>query len=194
VTRCGSAADYPCFCNPDLPNQVECPYCGFSSQSGALFCARNQETIVFPDGSIDLESFQNGDSFGDLVEGRCGPSTAWPSFCNVEENSTEFLIDYPYCVFEDTNSAEVLCARNLEDVTYTNKDGDQVTCNCSYTQAGGPQPNCKTRPNPDSTPSPTFPPRGVPEPPSPAPQPASSSYSRPPTLGLFFLIGSAAIL
>lgn len=50
---CGSAEEFPCFCNPALSNQVECPYCGFLSSDGSLYCARDQETISYQDGDIN---------------------------------------------------------------------------------------------------------------------------------------------
>lgn len=49
-TRCGSSSDFPCFCNPDLPGQIYCPYCGFTNEDGELFCAKDDETISFTDG------------------------------------------------------------------------------------------------------------------------------------------------
>jgi hypothetical protein len=52
TTRCGSTSDFPCFCNTALSNQVECPYCGFVDGDGSLFCAKDQETISFADGSV----------------------------------------------------------------------------------------------------------------------------------------------
>ena len=49
VTRCGSAADFPCYCNPDLSPPIECNYCSFALQGGGLLCARNEETVRFTD-------------------------------------------------------------------------------------------------------------------------------------------------
>lgn len=39
--RCGSYEDWPCFCNPNLERQVECPYCSFATGDGALYCAKD---------------------------------------------------------------------------------------------------------------------------------------------------------
>ena len=47
TSRCGLATDYPCFCNPDLSGQIDCPYCGFATSSGFLRCARDGETVSF---------------------------------------------------------------------------------------------------------------------------------------------------
>mmetsp|Transcript_1189 Transcript_1189/g.2413 ORF Transcript_1189/g.2413 Transcript_1189/m.2413 type:complete len:492 (-) Transcript_1189:2330-3805(-) len=49
VTRCGSAADFPCYCNPDLSPPIECNYCSFALQGGGLLCARDEETVRFTD-------------------------------------------------------------------------------------------------------------------------------------------------
>lgn len=49
-TRCGSSAQFPCFCNPALPNQMDCPYCGFVAGSGDLLCAKDQEVVTFDAG------------------------------------------------------------------------------------------------------------------------------------------------
>lgn len=57
-TSCSNPEKFPCFCNPDLPGQIECPYCGFPSQdpeTGApiLYCAKHNETIEYVDaGSV----------------------------------------------------------------------------------------------------------------------------------------------
>lgn len=47
TTRCGSSSEYPCFCNTALPNQIDCPYCGFVTITGDLTCARVDETIIY---------------------------------------------------------------------------------------------------------------------------------------------------
>ena len=57
VTRCGSAAEFPCYCNPDLVPPVECPYCGFATGSGELFCAKDNETIDFQDSDLIRSCF-----------------------------------------------------------------------------------------------------------------------------------------
>ncbi|KAL3934726.1 MAG: hypothetical protein SGBAC_009615 [Bacillariaceae sp.] len=47
VTRCGSAADFPCYCNPDRSPPIECNYCSFALQGGGLLCARDDEIVKF---------------------------------------------------------------------------------------------------------------------------------------------------
>lgn len=52
-TQCGTAADFPCYCNPSLPGKIECPYCGIPSLvDSILHCARHNETIEFVDGMV----------------------------------------------------------------------------------------------------------------------------------------------
>lgn len=49
VTRCGSAADFPCYCNPDLDPPVECPYCSFATSGGSLLCIGDTGGATFKD-------------------------------------------------------------------------------------------------------------------------------------------------
>ncbi len=41
ISRCGSSSDFPCFCQPDLPTQIDCPLCGIATQDNeeGLVCA-----------------------------------------------------------------------------------------------------------------------------------------------------------
>jgi hypothetical protein len=50
VSRCGDYNDFPCYCNPSLPNQMECPYCGFVSSDGGLICAKDRDVLTFDAG------------------------------------------------------------------------------------------------------------------------------------------------
>jgi hypothetical protein len=52
-TRCGSSTEFPCFCNPAMRNQMECPYCGFVQADGELLCAKHNEIVSFNDGVED---------------------------------------------------------------------------------------------------------------------------------------------
>jgi hypothetical protein len=295
VTRCGSATDYPCFCNPQAVDQAECPYCGFVTGDGTLYCAKHEETIVFVDGSINRECsctipdnfpleegirscgiandnatittlaptvvadggettttapgsapiaksctvkeengtevlIALGDSFGELVTGPCGPAEDWPAFCTIpfeipETNETETTTDapsisvedtnsttlpptaatiedgnatappveedetnsttrqssggkdvqyndpnvlYPYCVFENTDSGDIVCARDFESVDYTDNEGNALTCSCALDANLVPQSDCQpakeTKPpkdeedDSDKTDAPTGPP------------------------------------
>jgi len=49
LTRCIDAVEYPCFCDTSLDIKIRCPYCGYSTVSGELACARLDETIQFND-------------------------------------------------------------------------------------------------------------------------------------------------
>jgi hypothetical protein len=277
VTRCGSVTDYPCFCNPQAVDQAECPYCGFVTGDGNLYCAKHDETIVFVDGSINRECsciipdgypleeddirtctiandnatittlaptttvlpedgtttapaaapiaesctvtdvngtevfIELGDSFGELVTGPCGPAEDWPAYCTVpfevpETNETETITEapsiimvdgnsttapptaatiedenatattppmeededetnsttrqssggssndvqyndpnvlYPYCVFENTDSGDIVCARDFESVDYTDEEGNTLTCSCALDANLVPQSDCQ---------------------------------------------------
>jgi hypothetical protein len=103
-------------------------------------------TCILPDADNTLIEFENGESFGDLIEGACGPASEWPSFCvAVEEGGGDnnFEIGYPYCVFNDAESGETLCAQDGDSISYVNVDGDTVKCNCEYTTEGGSNPDCQ---------------------------------------------------
>ncbi len=219
-TRCGDTDEWPCFCNPELPNSAECPYCSFSAGDGTLYCAKDGQNVTFRDGSIsractceipddptespirdctviaaatgcnwfDLNGdpvfFEDGESFGDSIDGACGPSAEWPSFCYVPPGSAggdDFVIDYPYCVFSDTASGEDLCSKDGETLDYVNNNDTELSCNCAYSTADGPITTCdrigsspprpsdppdesttdspNEAPSPDVTPAPFQPPR-----------------------------------
>ena len=235
-TRCKNPIDYPCYCNP--PNgggsgsgsnddaMIYCPYCGFATNEGVLYCAKDGETITFPDGSITRECsceipveyplrdpvrtctvlggvdgiggggggtvvrnydisisedglscvykypdgtefvFFDGESFSSLVDGACGTGDEYPAFCSTtlsaepesgtttavrqgeEEtggsdggndnifstttspNGISPYVNYPYCIFAETNDNVVKCARDQEDVTFVDKNSKQMKCSC----------------------------------------------------------------
>jgi hypothetical protein len=210
-TRCGSTDEWPCFCNPILPQDAECPYCTFAAGDGTLHCAKDGQNITFRDGSIsractceipddptespirncdvvvpalgcswfDLNGdpvfFENGESFGDLIDGVCGPASEWPSFCYVPPGSSggdEFLIDYPYCIYTDTESGEVLCTKDGETTEYLDEDNTELSCTCAYSSTDGPDPTCERVP-----PSPTTP-TNAPTPAAPVRPPSSGGLPR----------------
>jgi hypothetical protein len=225
TNRCGNSTDFPCFCDPTVSFQAYCPYCGFAAGDGTLHCARDGETVSFPDGSITREcsctfsddptddptrnctivdddqpeeedppsgppatgeggqcvlpdaddnmvEFDNGESFGELIEGACGPASEWPSFCNVLDDEGGFDIEYPYCVQNDLQSGETLCAKDGESISYVNADGVNVTCACVYTSDGGPDSQCEDSGGESSPPDPQG---ESTSPPSNAPVPSGSS-------------------
>lgn len=46
-SRCGATSEFPCFCNPNVPNGIECPYCGFATKTQGLLCLEDGETKLF---------------------------------------------------------------------------------------------------------------------------------------------------
>lgn len=117
---------------------------------------------------------EDGKSFGDSGGGACGPASEFPSFCYVPSGSVgadDFLIDYPYCVFDDAESGEVLCTQDGETVEYVDREGDNLRCTCSYTKEDGPNPECEKSAS-GSPGSPTNAPKT-------SPAPAASPKSKP---------------
>jgi hypothetical protein len=84
-TRCGPWEEWPCYCNPDIPFQVECPYCGFASNTRNLVrCARDGEFITLVDLSDDRGKRCTCDA----------SNPAWPEGrCSNDENAE-------YCKFD----------------------------------------------------------------------------------------------
>lgn len=244
TTLCGSSEDFPCYCNTALSNNIECPYCGFAAGDGSLYCAGDGEVVSFVDGSItrvcscdipndpsldpikvcndasgpvpiatatpttvptrtpsqapangqqptptepsiegcavslpDGESFTigNGETFGNIINGICGSSQEWPAFCNVDlvdssesiinaiarqfDTATLPYVEYPYCIFDETQDGRVVCARNGQQVTFVDADGVTQRCNCVVRDVslGGPQSSCEAITSPTSpTGSPTI--------------------------------------
>lgn len=189
-TQCGEPSEWPCFCNPGLERDAECPYCSFITGEGTLYCSKDGQNITFPDGSIqrecscqipadptekpigrcttlpngcnwlDLEgndvTIENGASFGNLIDGACGSGVEWPSFCLIPPGSSggdDYVFDYPYCVFSDTGDQEIICARDGEEVTYTDRDDFEVNCTCSVTVKGGARSSCSVGDPPRTDPT-----------------------------------------
>lgn len=44
--RCDDSSSFPCYCNPEVPGQIECPYCWVASMSGDLLCVENGNTLT----------------------------------------------------------------------------------------------------------------------------------------------------
>ncbi len=45
--RCANGASFPCYCNPEAPGQIECPYCWVPSLSGELLCVDNGKSLTY---------------------------------------------------------------------------------------------------------------------------------------------------
>eukprot|EP00539_Tryblionella_compressa_P012807 CAMPEP_0178829908 /NCGR_PEP_ID=MMETSP0746-20121128/8620_1 /TAXON_ID=913974 /ORGANISM="Nitzschia punctata, Strain CCMP561" /LENGTH=564 /DNA_ID=CAMNT_0020491999 /DNA_START=47 /DNA_END=1741 /DNA_ORIENTATION=+ len=70
-TRCsGGSAEFPCFCNTALSDQVDCPYCTWVDYKGDLICARELESVVYEN------------SPGEFVE--CGCLRGFLSSCKLK--------------------------------------------------------------------------------------------------------------
>ncbi|VEU36254.1 unnamed protein product [Pseudo-nitzschia multistriata] len=102
----------------------------------------------------------DGASFGEYastVMGTCGDGKQWPAFCDASSDAeptsaqvkssvttsqqglhNTLSVDirdradvlYPYCVYLDVESGSPVCARDKEEVVYTNDEGIQVKCSC----------------------------------------------------------------
>ena len=53
--RCTNSESFPCYCNPDIPGQVECPYCWVPTISGDLLCVEDSQSITYTnlEGSVE---------------------------------------------------------------------------------------------------------------------------------------------
>jgi hypothetical protein len=213
-TRCGPSSEWPCYCDTSLPGHVYCPYCGFADGEGQLYCARDNGSVDFedagvyrscscefssdrtqkptktctssldpptlsPGGENDDEpsavcivtiegieiSFADGESFGGLIEGVCGTPDEYPAFCNPKESQDDAItrqdtsgeqVEYPYCIFTNTESGDTVCAKDNEDVIYVDTEGVEVICTCLVAppELGGADALC--RPN-TATPRPSSP-------------------------------------
>jgi hypothetical protein len=101
---------------------------------------------VLPDAEGNMVEIDNGDSFGELIEGACGPALEWPSYCQVTDDEGNFDISYPYCVYDnvsmDESSTGILCAMDGEIISYSDENGVELMCNCTITADGIPEPEC----------------------------------------------------
>jgi hypothetical protein len=147
-------------------------------------------------------TIEDGESFGTLIEGVCGPAKDWPSFCNVDlastisrqQNGGDYNVEYPYCIFENTESGEPVCARNNEEVTFTDDTGGAVICGCLYLNPalGGAQSTCREA-EPTKPTTPPTPPVSDPSiAPTVAPETKGSSASK--ASSLLAVMGIAHIL
>lgn len=46
-SRCGATSDFPCYCNPNVPSGIECPYCSFATLTQGLLCLGDGESRLF---------------------------------------------------------------------------------------------------------------------------------------------------
>jgi hypothetical protein len=127
-----------------------------------------------------MVEIDNGDSFGELIEGACGPALEWPSYCKVIDDEGNFDISYPYCVFDDVSMDEsstgLLCAMDGESVSYNDENGVDRICNCTISTDAIPEPVCDDEaPVPQPT---TDAPTSIPDiQATPAPTQSAGAYS-----------------
>lgn len=131
-TRCGSSQEFPCFCNPELKNKMECPYCGFVQAGGDLLCTKHQEVVTFNDGqdeqtcSCEIPSDPNQDPIQICFEGDVPPPTSTPPE-NDEDDENENDNDITGCSINDLDG-------NVVTIPNGNSFGDLVKgiCGNSY--------------------------------------------------------------
>jgi hypothetical protein len=134
-TRCGSSTEFPCFCNPELKNQMECPYCGFVQADGDLLCAKHEEVVSFNDGEKDqtctceISSDPSQEPIQNCVEGDDVSPTSTPGNDDDDNNDDDM----------DNN--------NDEDNEDNNDDEEIETTGCTITDLDG---NVVTIPHGDS--------------------------------------------
>jgi hypothetical protein len=123
-TRCGSSTKFPCFCNPELKNQMECPYCGFVQNGGDLLCAKDQEIVSFNNGETDqtcrceIPSDPSQEPIQNCVEGDAPPPTVTPSENNVDDD-----IETTGCTITDLDG-------NVVTISHGDSFGDLVEGVC----------------------------------------------------------------
>lgn len=133
VTRCGSADDFPCFCNPDLEQQIECPYCGFATLSGELLCAGDNEVVGF----VDLTG-------NEKVCGCSAPSGGTPApNCDAQikdsANGDTCTFDLP-----DGISKVFASGEPLDFLGEKNRCGSDFPCFCNPSKPGSIEcPYCR---------------------------------------------------
>ena len=156
TTLCGTASEFPCYCDPRFDPPISCPYCGLTTEDG-LVCARDGESssIVNLDGipqtcecqvdsdgiprsvcqddfcSVELVNgnvlyFADGESYRIHKYARCGYPGEFPCFCNT---ALPGKVECPYCGFE-TNTGDLACARKDETITFLDADNQATQCYC----------------------------------------------------------------
>lgn len=129
VTRCGPADVYPCFCNPDLSQQVECPYCGFALEGGGLLCAKD----------LEIHTFADIDGNSKTCECSAPLGGASPTFdCEIEDDQSlnqPGVEDGGSCTFDmpDGSTISFLSGEPILSAVFFNRCGDDFPCYCDQT-------------------------------------------------------------
>jgi len=134
----------------------------------ATFVVRNLACELLNDNG-NIVVVEHGASFGSLLQGKCGPAEQWPSFCNKQSSqgisrTSPDDVEYPYCVFENTYSGEIVCARDNEEVTFLDDKGFDLACSCWANKGSRylPVPSCRDASR-EQTSSFTWPPTNSPK-------------------------------
>jgi hypothetical protein len=147
-----------CALDPDDPAAEPMRNCTVEGGDGSP-----DETPTFdgqctlPDAEGNLVEIDNGESFGDLIEGACGPASIWPSYCRVLDEDGNFDFLYPYCVFDDVSLEDSetgsLCAMDGDVIEFTDENNVPQSCNCTISEDGTAQPECDNLAPVPSTPT-----------------------------------------
>jgi len=73
-----------------------------------------------------VQTFQDGESFGDALQTRCAEPSKYPCFCDT---SWPTKIRCPYCGYA-TNTGELACAKRDETVDFISVTNDPTECTC----------------------------------------------------------------
>jgi hypothetical protein len=178
TTECGPASQFPCFCNVNVADKVECPRCQIRLPDSSLMCFQIGETKAVTDlngqtqycectSTTELECSGGGgdgggecriggtvvaagDPFGPQFPGICGDSSEFPSICNPNIPITNQ--ENPYCVIDDAVDG-LTCIKDGGSLEYEKENGEYVRCTCTYTSylVGG-STSCVETPRPTPTP------------------------------------------
>jgi hypothetical protein len=151
-SRCGDESNYPCICNPNLPMQIECPYCSFATtQRDALLCVAEGETVSFVD--VDGRGQNCTCELGETPAFQASPSC---ESANVEEGEG--------CTYTVPSTGQVVTLAHLEVDRNVPRDGSVATCQCvdgtldCDDPADSPTPtDASPTPRPNPLPTPTAP-------------------------------------
>lgn len=76
--RCTNGESFPCYCNPDAPGQIECPYCWLPTSSGDLLCANDGDSVTYTSlqGSLETCDCSVSDTEFSSFSTDCRPASA----------------------------------------------------------------------------------------------------------------------
>lgn len=161
-SRCGDASKFPCFCNPSMDSQVECPYCSFATNDeDTLLCLEEGES----------GSFIDADGLGQECICELGITPAFPANPSCQE---VYIEDKDSCTYTIPATGQTVTLGHLEVDTNVPVDGSEATCQCidGTLDCGDASPidNDDAAPTP-LAPSPTPRPNPLPTPTAPVAEP-----------------------